>query len=82
VLFNSNIFVFVFLPVTLIGFFMLGARGWQRLAIAWLVLASAVFYGWFKSEYLALSRRWSSLTIILASSCRVTIAAVAHVRVS
>jgi len=22
--------------------------------IAWLVLASAVFYGWFKSEYLAL----------------------------
>jgi alginate O-acetyltransferase complex protein AlgI len=54
VLFNSPFFIFVFLPITLIGFFLLGARGLRRLAIAWLVLASLVFYGWFKPEYLML----------------------------
>jgi D-alanyl-lipoteichoic acid acyltransferase DltB (MBOAT superfamily) len=53
-LFNSQFFVFLFLPLTLLGFFLLGARGWTRMAIGWLVLASSVFYGWFKSEYLAL----------------------------
>src|ERR1043166_8659769 len=53
-LFNSEVFVFAFLPLTLLGFFLLGARGWRRAAIAWLVLASIVFYGWFKSEYLLL----------------------------
>ena len=51
-LFNSGIFIFGFLPVTLLGFFLLGARGWHQLAIAWLVLASCVFYGWFKANYL------------------------------
>jgi alginate O-acetyltransferase complex protein AlgI len=54
VLFNSAFFIFVFLPITLIGFFLLGARGWHRIAITWLVLASCVFYGWFKAEYLIL----------------------------
>lgn len=53
-LFNSQLFVLVFLPITLIGFFLLGERGWKRVAIGWLVVASAVFYGWFKLEYLFL----------------------------
>jgi alginate O-acetyltransferase complex protein AlgI len=53
-LFNSNIFVFAFLPITLIGFFLIGASGWRRAAIAWLVLASMVFYGWFRWQYLVL----------------------------
>ncbi len=53
-LFNSNIFVFVFLPVTLAGFFLIGSQGWHRAAIAWLVLASMVFYGWFRWQYLVL----------------------------
>jgi D-alanyl-lipoteichoic acid acyltransferase DltB (MBOAT superfamily) len=54
VLFNSELFIFVFLPVTLIGYFLIGSRGWRRPAIAWLVLASIVFYGWLRWDYLLL----------------------------
>jgi alginate O-acetyltransferase complex protein AlgI len=42
-LFNSTEFLFVFLPATLSGFYLLGAssRTW---AVRWLILASLVFY--------------------------------------
>ncbi|MGH8500878.1 MAG: MBOAT family O-acyltransferase [Gammaproteobacteria bacterium] len=53
-LFNSPEFIFLFLPIALIGFFTLGGRGYFTLAIAWLVLASLFFYGWWKPVYLAL----------------------------
>lgn len=53
-LFNSYIFIFLFLPITLIGFYQFGARGYFRLAIAWLVTASLVFYGWWNPVYLIL----------------------------
>lgn len=53
-LFNSDVFVFAFLPLTVAGFFLFGGMGRRRLAVAWLVLASAVFYGWFRWEYLPL----------------------------
>jgi D-alanyl-lipoteichoic acid acyltransferase DltB (MBOAT superfamily) len=42
-LFNSALFLTVFLPVTLLGFWMLGRLGRQP-AIAWLAAASVVFY--------------------------------------
>jgi alginate O-acetyltransferase complex protein AlgI len=45
-LFNSIQFIFAFLPVTLAGFFVCGAFGFQRLALLWTLLASFVFYGW------------------------------------
>ncbi len=51
-LFNSPTFILLFLPLTLLGFFLLGAKGWRRAAIAWLVFASAVFYAWFRADYL------------------------------
>jgi D-alanyl-lipoteichoic acid acyltransferase DltB (MBOAT superfamily) len=54
VLFNSYIFIFLFLPVTLIGFFMMGKRQHYRAAIAWLVLCSLFFYGWWNPAYLGL----------------------------
>jgi len=38
----------------LIGFFILGKMRRRRLAIAWLVMASACFYGWFSLRYLGL----------------------------
>ena len=46
-LFNSQEFLFVFLPATLLGFYLLGAihRQW---AILWLILLSLVFYGWWR----------------------------------
>lgn len=46
-LFNSYEFIFAFLPVTLAGFFLLGSRE-RRWALAWLVLASLVFYAWWR----------------------------------
>ena len=53
-LFNSYIFIFIFLPVTLLGFFAIGGRGHHRIAIAWLVAASLFFYGWWNPAYLGL----------------------------
>src|SRR5271157_1804954 len=46
-LFNSEEFLFVFLPATLIGFYFLGTihRQW---AILWLIMISLVFYGWWR----------------------------------
>jgi alginate O-acetyltransferase complex protein AlgI len=52
-LFNSYPFVFVFLPITLAGFFALGRRS-RGLAIAWLALASLFFYGWWNPVYVGL----------------------------
>jgi alginate O-acetyltransferase complex protein AlgI len=46
-LFNSYQFVFAFLPVTLIGFYTLGHRS-PAWAIRWLILASFVFYAWWR----------------------------------
>jgi len=53
-LFNSYIFVFAFLPLTLIIFLLLGSASRQRLATAWLVAASLFFYGWWNPAYLSL----------------------------
>jgi len=52
-LFNSYQFVFVFLPVTLIVFFLLG-RANRVWAAGWLALASIVFYGYWSVKYIPL----------------------------
>jgi D-alanyl-lipoteichoic acid acyltransferase DltB (MBOAT superfamily) len=52
-LFNSYVFIFAFLPVTLAGFFLLGRIG-PRYAAAWLTLASLFFYGWWNPLYVGL----------------------------
>ncbi|QSA96968.1 MBOAT family protein [Methylococcus sp. EFPC2] len=52
-LFNSYAFIFVFLPVTALGFFLLGARS-ARLAAGWLALASLFFYGYWSPVYVLL----------------------------
>lgn len=46
-LFNSMVFIAGFLPVVLLGFFVLAGTGRRRLAAVWLTLASLVFYGWW-----------------------------------
>ncbi|WP_449000562.1 hypothetical protein [Myxosarcina sp. GI1(2024)] len=53
-LFNSWEFIFVFLPLTLLIFFQIQGRGYHRVAITWLVLASLFFYGWWNPAYLRL----------------------------
>ncbi len=53
-LFNSYIFVFVFLPVTLVGYYWLSSGLGKRPAIGWLVAASLFYYGWWNPDYLLL----------------------------
>ncbi|WP_295881766.1 MBOAT family protein [uncultured Thiohalocapsa sp.] len=52
-LFNSFAFLFAFLPLTLLGFFWIGRLGHEP-AIAWLILASLFFYGWWNPVYVPL----------------------------
>lgn len=51
-LFNSYVFIFIFLPITLLVFFIIGSRSHYRLALAWLVAASLFFYGYWNPVYL------------------------------
>ncbi len=44
--FNSYIFILVFLPVTLAGYFLLNHVGKRKASIAFLILASLVFFAW------------------------------------
>lgn len=52
-LFNSYSFVFVFLPLTLIGFYILSSFG-RGFSAAWLVLTSFTFYGLWNFSYVLL----------------------------
>lgn len=52
-LFNSYVFIFLFMPVAVFGFFGI-ARWSHRAAAAWLFSASLVFYGWWDYRYVAL----------------------------
>jgi D-alanyl-lipoteichoic acid acyltransferase DltB (MBOAT superfamily) len=52
-LFNSYEFLFLFLPITLAGYFWVARRGHEP-AIVWLVLASLFFYAWWRPVYLLL----------------------------
>ena len=53
-LFNSPVFLFLFLPITLYCFYALGQRGYHQQAIAALVVASLFFYAWWNPLYLVL----------------------------
>jgi alginate O-acetyltransferase complex protein AlgI len=53
-LFNSFGFIFVFLPITLAVYFLLGRLQRHQVAIAWLVASSLFFYGWWNPAYLGL----------------------------
>src|SRR5882762_7937340 len=52
-LFSSTIFIFIFLPITLLGFQALGRFG-RTAVFSWLSLASCVFYGYWNPKYLVL----------------------------
>src|ERR1044071_7392293 len=47
-LFNSQEFLFAFLPLTLLGFFLLGRQS-RSLALYWLTIASVFFYAWWRA---------------------------------
>jgi len=53
-LFNSYVFIFLFLPATLFVYFGLNKRKWTRLSIPWLIFISLVYYGWSNPIYVFL----------------------------
>ena len=52
-LFNSHSFIFVFLPVVLLGYFALGRRS-HLAPVVWLTLASLVFYAFGGGQFVPL----------------------------
>lgn len=52
-LFNSYIFIFAFLPICLLGFYLLKDKTLTGTK-AWLVIGSLIFYGYFNVTYLAI----------------------------
>lgn len=57
-LFNSYLFILVYLPITLGVYVFIVRRGWRKQSFDWLVLASIFFYGWWK---------WSNVPLLLGS---------------
>jgi alginate O-acetyltransferase complex protein AlgI len=53
-LFNSYVFIFAFLPVVFAVYCLIRRHPERRWTIAWLVLASLVYYAWWKPEFLLL----------------------------
>jgi len=51
-LFNSYIYIFAFLPVTLIGYFFLNQKKSSNIAKWWLLCMSLVFYGHYKKGHI------------------------------
>lgn len=51
-LFSSFIFIFIFLPLTLLGFYVLKALQYYTSAKIFLILASLFFYAYFKIDYI------------------------------
>ncbi len=52
-LFHTPEFLFLFLPITLYAYFLVGRFSWKA-AFAWLALASLFFYGWWNPKYVFL----------------------------
>jgi len=57
-LFNSYLFILVYLPITLGVYLCIVRRGWRKQSFDWLVLASIFFYGWWK---------WTNVPLLLGS---------------
>lgn len=64
--FNSYIFILLFLPLTLFGYFFINRTGKYQLGMAWLIGMSCWFYGAFSIEYLLLfagSIGWNQFSV-------------------
>ncbi|WP_195572854.1 MBOAT family O-acyltransferase [Paenibacillus sp. 1001270B_150601_E10] len=53
-LFNSYPFIFIFLPISLLGYFALHRLKQKTVAQAWLALSSIFFYGWWNVQHVPL----------------------------
>ncbi|MBP0594379.1 MBOAT family protein [Paraburkholderia sp. LEh10] len=76
-LFNSFIFLALFLPPALAGYYLLGQR-MPRAAAAWLCGASIVFYGWWNPAFVGLLL--VSIAFNYAMSCAIVAAPASSAR--
>ncbi len=53
-LFNSYEFLLAFLPITLVGYYLISGQVGHRAGILWLVVSSAFFYAWWNPNYVLL----------------------------
>jgi D-alanyl-lipoteichoic acid acyltransferase DltB (MBOAT superfamily) len=53
-LFNSSVFLFWFLPIALVGYYLLAHKAGAFYAKVWLCVGSFVFYGWWNPAFLLL----------------------------
>lgn len=53
-LFTTGTFLFGFLPLVLAGFYLMRRRVPLQVLVGWLALASFVFYGWWRPDYILL----------------------------
>ncbi len=53
-LFNSHLFVFCFLPITVVAYYLISRVMSHRFSLAWLVFASLFYYAWWNPKYLIL----------------------------
>ena len=53
-LFNSYLFIFIFLPIVLLAYLQLEDNLKYHWAICWLIFASLFYYGWWKLQFLLL----------------------------
>ncbi|HEG0496236.1 TPA: MBOAT family protein [Campylobacter jejuni] len=66
-LFSSFIFIFAFLPLTLVGFYILKALKLYTSAKIFLILASLYFYAYFKIEYIFILALSTFINFIIAN---------------
>lgn len=60
-LFNSYIFIFLFLPVVLAGYYGFNYRNKYKLSLCWLIVMSMLFYGY---DYNATSIRYMGILMV------------------
>ena len=65
-LFNSYTFIFLFLPVTMLGYWLLGRWSSSRLVIGWLIVCSIAFYGLWNPVSLAIILPSVAINYLLA----------------
>jgi len=67
-LFNSQVFIFLFLPMVLLGYYGLRKITASRhFPLLWLLLASLFFYGWWEARYLVLLLTSITINFILGN---------------
>ena len=65
-LFNSFVFLIIFLPATFALYYLFSRTSGGKFGIAFLVAASLVYYGWSKPEYIALIVLSAILNFVVA----------------